>query len=155
MDHPPYFETTNLNPHRSVDFEEETDRAHAEKPQPSRKTQPKRRRGKDVAVKRIVKYLSVCSSPTAYHHVLKDAPDEVVKAICNAALNVEQGDIRLTPEQIRLFSTHRAKIAKLTSHDHNLGTKRQIISSQKGGFPFIPILIGTALGALGGKLFGG
>jgi len=107
------------------------------------------------SVKRTVKYLGVCSSPAAYQSVLKGSSDEVIKAICNAALNVEQGDIRLSPAQRQLFSLHRNKIAKLTSHSGKISDKRKIIQNQKGGFPFIPILIGTALGALGGKLFGG
>ena len=111
--------------------------------------------GKNIAVKRTVKYLSVCSDPRAYSGVVRAAPDDVIKAICNAALNVEQGDVHLTPQLRILFSAHRAQIAKLTSHRHELKNKRKFVASQRGGFPFIPILIGTALGALGGKLFGG
>jgi ABC-type methionine transport system ATPase subunit len=87
--------------------------------------------------------------------VLKGSTDDVIKAICNAALNVEQGDIHLSPAQRQLFGKHRKQIAKLTSRVADVKTKRNVIQSQKGGFPFIPILIGTALGALGGKLFGG
>ena len=87
--------------------------------------------------------------------MVRAAPDDVIKAICNAALNVEQGDVHLTPLQRKLFSAHRAQIAKLTSHRHELKNERKFVASQRGGFPFIPILIGTALGALGGKLFGG
>ena len=111
--------------------------------------------GRKSLVKRTVKYLSVCSNPRAYSSVLKGAPDEVIKAICNAALNIEQGDVHLSPAQRQLFSAHRKKIARITSRAGDLRSKRNVIQSQKGGFPFIPILIGTALGALGGKLFGG
>ena len=78
-----------------------------------------------------------------------------MKAVCNAALDIEQGDVRLSPAQRQLFSAHRKQIAKITSHSGDLKSKRSIIQSQKGGFPFIPVLVGTALGALGGKLFGG
>jgi hypothetical protein len=108
-----------------------------------------------AVVKRTVKYLSVCDCPRAYKRVIKAAPDSVIKSICNAAVNVERGDIGLTREQRRLFRAHRKRIAKLTSRDTSIGSKRKVIQSQHGGFPFIPILIGTALGALGGKLFGG
>jgi hypothetical protein len=113
-----------------------------------------KKNGRKSLVKRTVKYLSVCSNPRAYNSVLKGAPDEVIKAICNAALNIEQGDIRLSPAQRQLFSAHRGKISKLTSRGGDLKGKRNLIQSQKGGFPFIPVLIGTAVGALGGKLFG-
>ncbi|MBI1884650.1 MAG: hypothetical protein HYS08_10685 [Chlamydiae bacterium] len=112
-------------------------------------------KGKKSTIKRTVKYLTVCSDPRAYQRVLKGSSDEVIKAICNAALNVEQGDIHLSPVQRQLFAAHRRQIAKLTDRNSDLKGKRAVIQSQKGGFPFIPILIGTALGALGGKLFGG
>ena len=109
--------------------------------------------GRKSLVKRTVKYLSVCSNPRAYNSVVTGAPDEVIKAICNAALNIEQGDIRLSPAQRHLFAVHRKKISKLTSRIGDLKSKRNLIQSQKGGFPFIPILIGTALSLLGGDLF--
>jgi hypothetical protein len=116
---------------------------------------PHKRNAKKIVVKRTVKYLSVCDSPRAYTDVLRGASDDVIKSICNAALNVEQGDVHLTPAQRNLFSKYRKPIARLTSPSGNLRSKRALVTSQKGGFPFIPILIGTALGALGGKLFGG
>jgi hypothetical protein len=112
-------------------------------------------KGEKTVVKRTLKYLTVCKDPRAYHRVLKGSTDDVIKTICNAALNVEQGDLHLTPSLQKLFSSHRKAIAKLTCPGGNIKNKRAIIESQKGGFPFIPILIGTALGALGGKLFGG
>jgi hypothetical protein len=109
--------------------------------------------GRKSLVKRTVKYLSVCSNPRAYNSVLKGAPDEVIKAICNAALNIEQGDIRLSPAQRRLFSAHRKTISKITSPTVDLKSKRNLIQSQKGGFSVVPYLIGAALLALGGSLF--
>ena len=113
------------------------------------------RQGKDIVVKRTLKYLNICKNPKAYRSVLQGSSDDVIKALCNAALNVEQGDIDLTPQQQQLYAAHRTQIAKLTSRAIDLRRKRGVIGSQTGGFPFIPILIGTALGALGGKLFGG
>ena len=108
--------------------------------------------GRKSLVKRTVKYLSVCSNPRAYSSVLKGAPDEVIKAICNAALNIEQGDIRLSPAQRRLFSAHRKTISKATSRTVDLKSKRNLIQSQKGGYSVVPLLIGAALLALGGSL---
>ena len=109
--------------------------------------------GRKSLVKRTVKYLSVCSNPRAYSSVLKGAPDEVVKAICNEALDIEQGDIHLTPAQRRLFSAHRKTISKITSPTVDLKSKRNLIQSQKGGYSVVPFLIGAALLALGGNLF--
>jgi hypothetical protein len=111
--------------------------------------------GRKSLVKRTVKYLSVCSNPRAYNSVLRAAPDEVIKAICNAALNIEQGDIRLSPAQRHLFAANRKTIAKITSRTGDLKSKRNIIQSQKGGFSFLPILLTAALCGLGPQLFTG
>jgi hypothetical protein len=104
--------------------------------------------------KHTVKYLATCTDPRAYIAVTRAASDEAIRRICNAAYNVEQGDITLTPKQKALFRTHRAEIATLTSPRVGLARKRKIIQSQTGGFFFIPALIGAAIGAIGSKLIG-
>lgn len=105
--------------------------------------------------KRTVKYLGVCRNPHAYCTVVKSAPDSVIKTICNAALNVQRGGrINLNKTQRSLFSHHRREIAKLVSRETPISAKRKIIS-QRGGFAWIPALIGAAVGGLGSLLFGG
>ena len=104
--------------------------------------------------KRTVKYLSTCTDPSAYIAVTRAAPVGAIERICNAALNVEQGDVHLTPKQRALFRAHREEIATLTSPRVSLARKRKVIQSQKGGFFFIPALIGAALGAIGSKVIG-
>ena len=43
-------------------------------------------------VKRADKLLAECKAPLVWSGFLKGALDKLVKVICNAALNVEQGD---------------------------------------------------------------
>jgi hypothetical protein len=105
------------------------------------------------AIKRTVEYLSVCPDAKAYNAVIRTAPDGVVKSICNAALNVERGDIHLSKAQKALFRKHRQQIAKLTSRKIQLPSKRRVLE-QRGGAFFIPALIGAALSGLAGSLFG-
>lgn len=112
-------------------------------------------RQRAATTKRTVKYLSVCSNPQAYRAVVRAAPDNVIRAIANAAYNVERGDIHLTPAQKTLFAKHRRAIAKLTSRSVSIKDKRKVVESQKGGFPFLPLIIGSALAAFGSRLFGG
>ena len=109
----------------------------------------------DVAVKTTLKYLATCKDPAAYCAVVRAAPDGVIKSIANAAYNAQRGDIYLTPSDKALFGSHRNTIAKLTSPGVGIGQKRELIASQEGGFPFLPLLIGSALAALGSRLFGG
>jgi hypothetical protein len=105
-----------------------------------------------ATVKRTVKYLAVCTNPRAVRECLRNAPDSVAKCICNAAYNVERGDVVPTPKQKALFGKHRKLIGKLTSHTGSLQAKRKVLQSQKGGF-IIPELIGAAISALGNLLF--
>jgi hypothetical protein len=116
---------------------------------------PKRTASAKLAAKRTVKYLSVCKDPRAYSSVVRSAPDDVIRAIANAAYNVQRGPIPLSPAQKAIFRTHRQTIATLASPQASIKRKRALAESQKGGFPFLPLLIGSALAALGGRLFGG
>jgi hypothetical protein len=101
-----------------------------------------------MAAKRAIKFLAICHNPNVYKPVLRAAPDNVIRVISNAAYNVEQGDIALTPEQKRLFAKYRKQIAKLTSPTVSLANKRKALLSQRGGF-LLPALLGAALGTLG------
>jgi len=62
-------------------------------------------------VKQTVKYLSVCSDPTTYRSVVRTASDPVIKTICNAALNVERGDVRLSNSQKSCLASIGSKLA--------------------------------------------
>jgi hypothetical protein len=106
------------------------------------------------SLKHTVEYLSICNDPSAYSGVVRASSDPVIKTICNAALNVERGDIRLTAAQKKLFAKHRKQIAKLTSRRVALDSKRRLLEQRGSGF-FIPALIGAAITGLAGSLFGG
>lgn len=96
----------------------------------------------------------MCNDPSAYRSVVRAAPDSVLKSICNAALNVERGEIKLSPSQKTLFRQHRQQIANLTSRRVGLHSKRRILE-QRGGAFWIPALIGAAISGLGSAIFGG
>ena len=105
-------------------------------------------------VSNVLKYLSVCRDPNAFRAVIRTAPDSVIKSICNAALNIERGDIVLNSRQKACFRQFRKEIATLTSKGASLEGKRKLIQRQKGGFlGALPALLSTAISALGGGLF--
>ena len=108
--------------------------------------------GKPSAIKRAVKLLAVCKDPQVRAKILSRAPDKLVKTICNAALNVERGDIPLTKAQKRAFAKHRAQIAKLTSLKYSIPVKRKILLQRGGFFPLIPLLL-SAASAIGPEIF--
>jgi hypothetical protein len=105
--------------------------------------------------KRSIKFLAVCRDPKVVSSVVRSAPDDVIKTICNAALNVQRGGrVALSSAEKSLFRNHGGQIAKLVSKKVSLKSKRKLLS-QRGGAFFIPALIGAALGGLGSALFGG
>ena len=109
--------------------------------------------GKPSAIKRAVKLLAVCKDPEVRSKILSRAPDQLVKTICNAVLNLERGDIALSKAQKKSFAKHRAQIAKLTSPSFSVPTKRKILLQKGGFFPLIPLLLSTVLPSIGSALF--
>ena len=105
------------------------------------------------AVKRAFKFLADCQDPRVRSTILARAPDRLVKSICNAALNIERGDLVLKKKEKAAFKKHRKHIAKLTSKRFPIAQKRMFFAEKGGGFPVMPILLSTALSALGSALF--
>jgi hypothetical protein len=83
--------------------------------------------------------------------VLKHAPDNVHKSLCNIALNAAKGDISFTKSQKKLFRKHRALILKLADKKVSLVQKRRAVQQSGSGF-FIPALIGGVLSLLGSSV---
>ena len=109
--------------------------------------------GKPSAIKRAVKLLAMCKDPQVLAKILSRAPDRLVKTICNAALNVERGEVVLTKKQKAALCKYRTQISKLTTRGFPIPKKRKILNQKGGVFPIIPILLSTALSTLGPLLF--
>ena len=122
---------------------------------PRRLFKPSKRVTRAVVDKRIVKFLSICSDPKTFRLVVRDAPETVIKTVCNAAFNAERGDVRLTNAEKALFRKHRQQISLLTSPRPTLATKRKLLGrvSQSGGWSYIPPLLSAVLGSLGSRVF--
>ena len=109
---------------------------------------------RSVVEKRVVKFLSICSDPKTFRLVVREAPESVIKTVCNAAFNAERGDVRLSNAEKGLFRKYRKQISILTSTSRTLGAKRRLLSTpQSGGAVFLPALLTAVLGSLGSRLF--
>jgi len=109
-------------------------------------------------IKHAVKWLADGQDPTIVRsYISKSAPDEVIKAISNAALNLKHGPVQLPPKRKALFRRYNKAIEKLIDAGQPIAAKRRLIlqRKQKGGFlPILPILapiLSSALGALGAE----
>jgi len=115
-----------------------------------------KKRNSRAALSHTIHYLSVCKDPDLVKHIIRASPDSVVKTICNAALNVERGDVGLTEADKRRLRRHRKGIALLTSRKVSLKRKRQALTAggrQRGGFlpllaAAIPAILGAVLGSV-------
>jgi hypothetical protein len=111
------------------------------------------KRGKDV-----LRYLALCiDNPTAFRHAIESAPDSTIRRICDAVLNVTEGDAQaqLTAEQRRLCDKYKRSISFLISPKKSLKRKRLLLRSvnkQVGGSVFAPLMLKAALDTFGSAL---
>jgi len=122
---------------------------------PSSKSRGRRAYSKHPKLdKHILKFLTHCNDRNVTRQILKGAPDSVIKGISNAALNAEQGDVHISPQNQKLFSQHRTKIHKLTLRKVPIATKRRLLLQQGGSFlGVIAPLLASVIGSIGGALF--
>jgi len=91
------------------------------------------------------------------HYLAKAAPDEVIKSITNAALNLKHGPVRISRQRKNLFRRYNKTFENLIDARKPLSVKRRLLvrRAQKGGFlPLLPIIapiLASALGALGAE----
>lgn len=88
--------------------------------------------------------------------LIRTTDPRVIKAVCNACLNLCAGDISLSPAQRRKFATRRRFFKRIIRPNESVEKKRQLLLGQRGGAGFLAILpavISTALGALGPLLW--
>jgi hypothetical protein len=109
-------------------------------------------KGKHSTVKRTVKYLAVAPNEVALRTAIKTAPDSVIKSLSDVALNAAKGNIHIPPAQKKKLARNRKAILTLTKKNVSIRRKRRILT-QKGGFAWIPALVGSVLGLLGGRIF--
>ncbi len=116
---------------------------------------PAKKNQSQQLLKRTIKYLAVCQKhPKQIHSILKQSPDNVVKSICNAAVNAYRGNIALSPKAKKQFHNKRKIFELLTNKNIPLRVKRRNLLNQKGGaLPLIPILLSTILSAVGSAFF--
>ena len=118
---------------------------------------PTRKSQSQQVLKRTIKYLAVCQKkhPKEIQAILKHSPDNVVKSICNAAVNAYRGNLSLSPKARKEFHSKRKVFELLCNKKIPLNVKRRKLVNQKGGaFPaLIPILLSTVLSAVGSAFF--
>lgn len=81
--------------------------------------------------------------------VIRSAPDQVIKAICNAALNAAKNPvIHLTPSTKNLFRENAGTFALLTNRQVPIPRKRKLLQTGSG-LGLIPALLSSVIPIIG------
>ena len=88
------------------------------------------------------------AKPSIIKAVLKGASPDLIRALSECSLNVLNGRIPLTQNQMRQLRRHKQTIRALASRKTSVKRRKQLL--QKGGF--LGALIKPVLGVLGGLL---
>ena len=127
-----------------------------------RRHQEQRKRRKGEHIKKYIELLASNPDPVLNLSLLKAAPDDVIKIICNAAYNLTNNkSIKLTSGKKRFFKKYKVPITKLIQPGPSIKQKRRLLV-QRGGGLFTGVLLGTVLpivtsliGGLATRVLGG
>ena len=109
----------------------------------------KRTSNKLKVVKRTIKFLSVAHDLDVVRSVIKKAPNAVIGAISNGALNCRQGAVHISPYLIPLFRRHIKHFDYLVDRKKSIASIRHLILQESGVLPIIAQLLATVLGSIG------
>ena len=96
-------------------------------------------------VKCTIKFLSIVPDSVVVRKVILTAPDGVIRAICNAALNARENDVRIPPHLKHIFAKFHRHINRLTDRRCLLVETRRLLVQRGGVLPIISPLIATVL----------
>ena len=100
-------------------------------------------------VKRTIKFLSVWPEFYVVRAVIKIAPNAVIGAISNGALNCLQGTRHIPPHLIPLFRRHNYHFDYIVDRRKSIPSKRNLILYKGGALPMIAPFLATVLGSIG------
>ena len=112
-------------------------------------------RQKNPKLKRTIKYLATCKHPEIISRIIAKSPDNVIKSICDAALNAARGEVSLKPKEKKILAAHRKLIERLIQRGETAKSKRHLLNQTGGSILglVIPAVLGAVLSTLGPKLF--
>ena len=111
----------------------------------------KRKLYKFKVVKRSIKFLSVAPDLEVVRAVIKQAPNAVINAISNVALNCRQGTVHILPQLIPLCKHNNHHFDYLVDRRKSIPSKRHLILQKDGALPIIALLLATVLDSIYGK----
>ena len=99
--------------------------------------------------KHHLKFISVCEHKSC-KRLLGNCDKELIKSICECALNVLHGSIPLQQKNKIKLAKHKNDLRNLASKLVSIQKKKQIVQKGRG---FLPLLLGPVLSFLAPLLF--
>ena len=109
----------------------------------------KRKFNKLKVVKRTIKFLFVAPDLEVVRGVITKAPNVVINAISNGALNCRQGAVHIIPKLIHICRHHKHHFDYLVDHKISLPFKRHLIIQKGVALLIIASLLATVIGLIG------
>ena len=91
-------------------------------------------RKKTRKLKRTIKYLATCKHPEIISRIIAKSPDNVIKSICDAALNAARGEVSLKPKEKKILASHRKLIERLIQRGETANSMRHLLNQTGGPF---------------------
>ena len=110
----------------------------------------KRKSNKLEVVKRTIKFLLVSPDLYVVRAVIKKAPNAVIGAISNGAVNCRQGAVHIPPHFILLFKHHNHHFDYFFDRRKSISSKRHLFLQISGALPINTPLLATVLCSIGG-----
>lgn len=113
------------------------------------------KKNKAKILRQTIKCLAVCPHNKIVRQILQTAPESVIRAIFNAALNAREEELFVPPKYKSLFARHHKHFDILTDRRRPLQHKRRLLVQHGGALPIVVPLIATVLGSIGGEFMSG
>ena len=112
-------------------------------------------RTKCYNLKGQLKFLQHCTCKEVIKAVLKASTDDVIKVICNAALNIQKAQVCLSRKDKCLFRKNREVLRKLLDENISVKQKRVILIKAHTGIGtlLVPALLNCAHKSFGTLIF--
>lgn len=106
-----------------------------------------------IGKKNAILLQAICeASPQQRRALVNSADLQLVRCICECALNILKGNVPLKSTEKKKLSKHRLFLRKLAKLGKSLKTKKKIIVNQKGG-SLLPLILAPVVSALISKIF--
>ena len=100
---------------------------------------------KNAEILRLLKKLK----PNTVRAVMKEAPPDLVKALCECSLNILKGNVKLSASQKKKLCRYKNNLRVLSTKKTSMKKRKHIL--QNGGFigALLPPVIGVLASLLG------